>query len=74
MGKWFLLNQILDPHSAILESTLNRKTRIVNIGDMQLAYPMTVIEMEDMPPNSWGRKAKLLFNEESLLDLNWQKC
>ena len=59
--------------SAILESTLNGKTRIVNIGDMQLADPVTVIEAEDIPPNRWGRKARLLFSEESLPDQNWPK-
>ena len=38
-------------HSAILESTLNKKTRVVNIGDMSLLDPTTVIEAEDIPPN-----------------------
>ena len=41
---------------------------------MQLADPTTVIETEDIPPNRWDRKANLMFNEESLPDLNWQKC
>ena len=36
--------------------------------------PITVIETEDFPPNRWGRKSKLLFSEESLLDINWQNC
>ena len=40
---------------------------------MWLADPMTVIKVEDIPVNRWARKAKFLFNEESLPDLNWQK-
>ena len=56
MGKWISSNKIFDPHSAILESTLNGKTRIVNIGDMHLEDPMTVIEAEDIPPNRWAKK------------------
>ena len=75
--KWesgFHLIAFLTPCSAILDSTLNENTRRVNTGDMQLADPTMVIEAEDIPPNRWSRKAKLLFNEESLLDLNWQKC
>ena len=58
----FCLNKFLTPCSAILESTLNGKTRILNIGDMLLADPTKVIETEDTP-NRWGRKAKLLFND-----------
>ena len=32
---------------------------------MQLADPMTVIEAEDIPPNRWDRKARLLFNDDA---------
>ena len=39
---------------------------------MQLADPMTVIGAEDIPPNRWCRKARLLYSEESLPDLNWK--
>ena len=52
--KWesvFHLIKLLIPCSAILESNLNGKTRIVNIRDMQLADPMTAIETKDIPPN-----------------------
>ena len=74
--KWesgFHLIKFLTPGIAILESTLNGKTGIVNIDDMQLAGTTMVLETEDIHPNRWGRKAKLLSNEESLPDVNWQK-
>ena len=75
--KWesgFYLLKFFTTHSALLERTLNGKTIIVKIRDMQLADPMDVIETEDIPPNTCDRKVRLPFNEESLPDLNWQKC
>ena len=47
--KVFSTNFILTSHIAILGSTQNGKTRKINIGDMYLADPTTLIEAEDIP-------------------------
>ena len=46
----FHLIKFSTPHNAILQNTLNGKTRIVNIGDMQLSGPMNVIAAEGYSP------------------------
>ena len=37
---------------------------------MHLANVVNILEAENIPINSWGGKAKFLFTDESLSDLN----
>ena len=49
----------------------NGKSRNVNIGG--LSNLLDILKAENTPINIWGRKAKPLFSEELLPDLQWQK-
>ena len=52
-------------HSAVLDNTQNGKFRKVNSRDLYLANPVVIPELENIPINNFGRKAKLLYTEES---------
>ena len=61
-GTSFHIIKILSLCSSILESTLNGKSRNVNIGDICLTKPTGTLMANDIPNKHWGRKVKLLFD------------
>ena len=68
-SKWeyiFHIIKLSTSFSAVMESTQNGKSRNVNIGDIHLVYSLDILDSENNPINTWGRKAKLLFSNELL--------
>ena len=68
-----LYYKFLTPHSTMLESTLNSKSRNINLGDICLANPLYGIDTVNILIKNWGRMAKVLCTNDSLSDLNWQE-
>ena len=74
--KWehrFWIIKVFTPYNSVLKTILNYKSRKVNIPKICQANPLDILDADNIPMNNWERKERLLFTDESLPDLQWQK-